>query len=179
MKGVLNLTALSLLLAACAGTPPATPSPTASPTIAPIAAPTASPTDAPTASPTRAPTASPTFDASPVAEGIPVHMSGNVGPTGMSFFYSPASITAPAGDVTFLLVNDCNCAAHNFILGPDKPVCTSSGCTFGPVIAKSPAVRAGSVPFTVEGLAAGTYAYWCTIADHAQLGMTGTLTMTP
>lgn len=72
-----------------------------------------------------------------------------------------------------------NCAAHNFILGPDKPVCTSSGCTFGPVIAKSQAVRTGSVPFTVEGLAAGTYAYWCTIADHAQLGMIGTLTVMP
>ena len=33
--------------------------------------------------------------------------------------------------------------------------------------------------FTVEGLEAGDYVIWCEVPDHAEMGMVGSLTVTP
>jgi plastocyanin len=107
-------------------------------------------------------------------------MGGTATGTGVQLFFNPAAITVAAGDVTFVL-NNTTAASHNMIIGPEAPTCTATACTFGPVTAAGPSVPTGSspTPFTVEGLAAGTYSYWCSIQDHAALGMIGTLTVTP
>ena len=54
-----------------------------------------------------------------------------------------------------------------------------------PPLAKAPTLPHGdSVAFTVYGIEPGTYTYWCTVPTldgsrtHAQVGMTGTLTVT-
>jgi plastocyanin len=113
---------------------------------------------------------------SPALAGIAVYMVD----AHLSYFYNPAAITVPAGDVTFVLYS-ATFSNHNMRIGPEAPVCTATACTFGPVTASSPAVLAGSKPveFTVEALAAGTYSNWCTIGNYAPLGMIGTLTVTP
>jgi plastocyanin len=167
-----------MILAACsAAAPTATSSPTQSPT--PTTAPTPTATAATTPSPSPQPTeAAPT--PSPTSAGIAVYFGGIGAANGIQLFFNPTAITVPAGDITFVL-NNTTAAAHNMIIGPDSPTCTATACTFGPVTAAGPSVPAGSAPksFTVEGLAAGTYSYWCSIEDHAALGMVGTLTVTP
>ena len=107
-------------------------------------------------------------------------MAGVAGRSGIELFFQPNSITVPAGEATFLLKNGTE-APHNFVLGPDRPVCSQEACTYGSVIAASPTVQAGDadLPFTIEDLAAGMYSFWCSIDDHAVLGMVGTLTVEP
>ncbi len=171
-----------LVLAACSGTAPAT---TSSPTQSPT--PTTAPTPTATAGTTPSPSPQPTEAAptpSPASAGIAVYFGGIGAANGIQLFFNPTAITVPAGDVTFVL-NNPTAASHNMTIGPEAPACTTTGtvsaCTFGPVTAQGASVTAGSAPvsFTVEGLAAGTYSYWCSIADHAALGMIGTLTVTP
>jgi manganese oxidase len=77
------------------------------------------------------------------------------------FKFSPASITVPEGGQ--LAVSNDGSMVHNL------------------VIEGGPATRdlsAGqSETLDLSGLAAGTYAFSCTIAGHAESGMTGTLTI--
>jgi plastocyanin len=164
---------LVILTACSAGAPAVTSSPSqsATPTTAPTPTATAAPTPSPSPQPTEAP---PT--PSPTLAGIAVYMVD----AHFSYFYNPAAITVPAGDVNFVLYS-ATFSNHNMRIGPEAPVCTPTACTFGPVTAASAAVLAGSKPveFTVEALAAGTYSYWCTIGNYAPLGMIGTLTVTP
>jgi len=177
MKGMFHLAAVPLvvILAACAGAPPTTAPPTATPS------PTTSPTAAPTASPTPAPpTAKPTPTASPAVQGIAVYIGGRAGLNAIELFYNPPAITVPAGAVTFLFTNQ-TVAAHNMVIGLQRPACTDTGCAFGPAITTSPVIGIGAdaQPFEVEDLAAGSYSFWCSIQDHALRGMIGTLTVTP
>ncbi len=89
--------------------------------------------------------------------------------------FVPEEATAKAGTVTFFLRNDPG-NTHNFLLG------TAVG---EPPLAKSPVMASSETGIlTIEGLAPGTYAYWCTVPDrlgtpHWQDGMVGTLTVTP
>ena len=93
--------------------------------------------------------------------------------------FEPEEATAAAGTVTFFLVNDKGDgppAAHNFLLGTTVDA---------PPLASSPLLGSGEAGIqTVQDLAPGTYAYWCTIPSpdgkpHSQYGMVGTLTVTP
>jgi plastocyanin len=93
--------------------------------------------------------------------------------------FKPEEATARAGSVTFFLRNDKGDgppAAHNFLLGT---------AVDAPPLAQSPLMGSGEAGIlTIEDLAPGTYAYWCTIpspdgAPHSQYGMVGTLTITP
>jgi plastocyanin len=100
----------------------------------------------------------------------------------LDFFFNPSAITVPAGDVTFVLNNPKSLeGSHDMNIGPDAPECTVDACTFGPATAESATVPTNSEPieFTVKALAAGTYSYWCSIKNHAALGMIGKLTVTP
>jgi uncharacterized cupredoxin-like copper-binding protein len=100
-------------------------------------------------------------------------MFTELGQTGPRYFYRPVSIETRSGMVTFQLTNEattCSCF-HNMNIG------TEVG---GKPLASSPAVPAGdSRPFVVQNLPAGSYMYWCSVDDHAQLGMVGKLTVTP
>ena len=92
--------------------------------------------------------------------------------------FEPKEATAQAGAVVFFLHNDngdAPPALHNFVIGSDLE---------SPPLAASPTLAQGeSIVFTVSGIEAGTYTYWCTVAApngtlHSQAGMTGTLTVT-
>jgi plastocyanin len=89
--------------------------------------------------------------------------------------FVPEEATAKAGTVTFFLRNDPG-DVHNFLLGT---------AVDAPPLAKSPVMGSSETGIlTIEELAPGTYAYWCTVPDrlgtpHWQDGMVGTLTVTP
>ena len=84
--------------------------------------------------------------------------------------FSPAELTVEAGDAVFFLSNVSQ-GLHTFAIGP---VDRSSHC------ALSTRVKVGDpAAFTVQGLKPGTYSFWCTVEDHAVLGMIGTITVSP
>jgi plastocyanin len=90
------------------------------------------------------------------------------------FMFTPSALTAKAGTVTFFLKNAdpetgiCQ-RGHNLVIGtPD-----------GYALASSDYVMNGkSSVFVVRGLAAGSYAIWCSVDSHRQQGQIGTLTVT-
>jgi plastocyanin len=87
-------------------------------------------------------------------------------------FVTP-DLTATAGDVVFYLFNTGPegdpFADHLMVIGPE---------VLEPIV-KSDRVKPGNAAvFTVEGLPAGEYAIWCTLNNHYNLGMVGTLTVT-
>jgi plastocyanin len=93
-----------------------------------------------------------------------------------SFKFDPTALTATSGTVGFFLQNvgaGTDVLAqqrHNLAIGVDQDH----------LLAKSDEVSAGeAVVFTVEGLAPGTYAIWCSVQGHAANGMVGTLTVSP
>jgi plastocyanin len=155
-----------LALAACAGSPPVTsdPPPTPSPS-----ATTSVPAPTLTASPTTAPTASPT-EAGPLR----VLMSAVAGASGFELFYQPRMIVVSAASPTLELFNQAineGLVFHNMLIGDEVD---------GDALAASESVGAGeSALFTFAEVPAGTYQIWCSIDDHFELGMVGTLTIEP
>jgi uncharacterized cupredoxin-like copper-binding protein len=88
--------------------------------------------------------------------------------------FTPAEIqTAATETLTFFI--DMSAAGvnyfHNFNIGanlPPAPALASTTAIFEP---------GESVVVTVNGLAAGTYQFWCSINEHYKYGMHGTLTV--
>jgi plastocyanin len=150
-----------LALAACAGSPvvsdpPPTPSPSAT---------ASEPAPTLTASPTAAPTASPTQ-----AGPLRVLMAGVAGANNIELFYQPRTIEVSATSPTLELVNQSE-APHNMLIGSEVD---------GDALAASQAVApSGSALFTFDEVPPGTYQIWCSIDDHFELGMVGTLTIEP
>jgi plastocyanin len=157
---------LTLILAACSGAPPA-------------AAPTDARTNAPSLAPSLAATApAPAFSSS--TEAATTAPDGAVvieiaGPPG---HFDPKTVTATAGDVVFYLDNTSP-GVHDMAI--DRVALTFEGDEVTNVpLAMSNFVRhETSAIFTVDGLPAGTYVFWCTIDNHAAEGMTGSLIVTP
>ena len=93
--------------------------------------------------------------------------SGAVAVEAREYSFTPASVTVPAGEVTFWVKNAGN-EAHEFeILQGTTPV--------------APKVDAFGVGLTRElkvTLAAGSYTLICGLNGHDQLGMKATLTVT-
>ena len=93
---------------------------------------------------------------------------------GADRFY-PDEIIAPAGTLTFFIVNQnpgaLGTETHQMSIGPEVG---------GVSLAASNSVSPGTaIVFTVTGLEPGTYSYWCFIHEHHLRGMIGTLTVTP
>ena len=137
---------------------------------------TVAPATAGSASPevSAAPTLSTSFVEERRARAGAIEVLMTFGPT-----FEPEEATAQAGTVVFFLRNDKGDgppALHNFLLGTSVDA---------PPLAASPTLASGFAgTFAVEGLEPGTYAYWCTVLGpdgrtHSQMGMTGTLTVTP
>lgn len=157
------------------GTPTPSPAPTTSPTTV-AGTPTTAPTDAePTPSPVPIATFPSTSElaAEPPPGSIVIEMTSvNDKPR-----FVPGEVQASAGTITFFLDNPRHVPPppHNFKFGPE----------LGVVQAASPNLQSGqSVAFTVEDVPAGTYVFWCDIRygddqPMYQLGMVGTLTVTP
>jgi plastocyanin len=153
---------IALMLSACAGTAAQTPEQTE-----------AHDSHSPVSSASAAPTLQTTVEETGRAPAGAIEILLTFGPK-----FEPEEATAQAGDVAFFLRNDKGDgppAVHNFVIGSDVD---------SPPLAASPTLMNGeSILFTVYGLEAGTYTYWCTLpspdgAPHSQYGMVGTLTVT-
>jgi plastocyanin len=98
--------------------------------------------------------------------------SGSIKVTMTEYHFEPSTISASQGKVVFFLVNSGS-MSHNLV------ITTGSGSTSGNIVAHSDLVSAGDTfVFTVDNLAAGTYAYYCNQPGHETAGMHGTLTVT-
>jgi plastocyanin len=94
--------------------------------------------------------------------------AGSIKVTLTEFKFDPSTITHASGNIVFWLVNS-GTTQH------DLAIRDSSSKT----IAQSELVSAGDTfEFTVNGIAAGTYAFFCTQPGHEASGMKGTLTVT-
>jgi plastocyanin len=94
--------------------------------------------------------------------------AGSIQVTMTEFKFDPSTITHASGNIVFWLVNS-GTTQH------DLAIRDSSSKT----IAQSELVSAGDTfEFTVNGIAAGTYAFFCTQPGHEASGMKGTLTVT-
>lgn len=170
LVGAVALASLFALVAtACASSPPVASSP--SPGVSAGSSPdlTSAPSHAAAATPL--PTlASTTVDAIVAPPGaISFKLTEDAGPR-----FQPSQATAKTGKVVIFLQNVLNVDAgpfdHNFAIGPKLHV----------PLANSTFIHSEkSAVFTVNGLPAGTYTFWCQVSDHAAKGMVGTLTVTP
>ena len=94
--------------------------------------------------------------------------AGSIKVTMTEFKFDPSAISAPAGKVTFYLVNSGSVAHDLVVMGPD-----------GKKVAGSELVQAGNTSvLTVDNLAAGSYQIICDQPGHEDSGMKGTLTIT-
>lgn len=87
--------------------------------------------------------------------------------TSAPYAYSPATLTASAGDVVNLTYTNDDpvpIQQHNWVL--DEAGATTEIIGVG---------ESTSVTFTAPE--AGTYTFYCSVGNHAQLGMTGTFTV--
>jgi uncharacterized cupredoxin-like copper-binding protein len=83
------------------------------------------------------------------------------------FKFTPSTVSAKAGKVTFFLVNNGQTAHDMTILKPD-----------GSQLQRSELVQPGdSSVFTLNDVSAGSYRFICSQPGHEQQGMTGTLTV--
>jgi plastocyanin len=92
--------------------------------------------------------------------------------------FAPNDLTFRAGDIVLALKNTSQ-AAHNLAIGA-APLSLKTDRVANALIMQTANVAIGaSATFRLVGLRPGAYVFWCTIGDHAALGMTGTLTVTP
>jgi plastocyanin len=94
--------------------------------------------------------------------------TGSFKVTMTEFKFDPATLNVPAGQVVFFLVNAGNNTSHDMIIRDSS----------GKRVAGSDLISAGDTSvFTVAGIAAGTYTYFCDQPGHENSGMKGTLTV--
>ena len=92
--------------------------------------------------------------------------SGAIGVDASEYKFTPAAVTAPAGNVVFW-VRNAGTVDHEFeVLQGDT------------VVAKLDALGPGTAKSLPVTLAAGNYTFMCKLSGHDQLGMKGTLTVT-
>ncbi len=100
--------------------------------------------------------------------GGPSQPSGSIKVTMTEYKFDPSTISAPSGKVVFFVVNGGS-IAHDLVIRDSS----------GNRKAGSELVSAGdSSVFTVDSIAAGTYAIFCDQPGHESSGMKGTLTIT-
>jgi len=92
--------------------------------------------------------------------------SGAVTVEAKEYAFAPASITVPAGSVTFSIKNG-GTQDHEFEISHGDQV-----------VEAGQAIAPGSTRATTVTLAAGQYTFACKLNGHDQLGMKGTLTVT-
>ena len=143
----------------------ATPKPT--PTPAPVATeiPTAAPTPSPDATVVPSPAASvtPSQAASPAPSPAASSALTTLSVEARDLSFSPKALEVPAGQPFELTLHNGGRITHNVTI--DSPG----------VQLVVPAGRTGST--VVEGLAPGTYPFYCSVSGHREAGMSGTLTV--
>lgn len=92
--------------------------------------------------------------------------------------FVPRNVTIHTGEGSFFFTNT-SLGAHMMSIDRAPLVLIDGRVTNVPIV-KSGIVAVGkSASFVVDGLPPGNYFFWCPLTDHAALGMTGTLTVTP
>ena len=92
--------------------------------------------------------------------------NGSVRVTGREYSFDPSTIVVRGVGTVRLTLDNEGSLAHNLKVEKD-----------GRVIGGTPAFPAGESRSAAVRLARGTYEYLCTVGDHAELGMKGTLTV--
>ena len=90
--------------------------------------------------------------------------SGSVRVTAKEYSFDPSTIVVRGGGTLRLTLVNKGTLAHNIKVEKD-----------GRVIGGTPAFPAGESSSATVRLASGTYEFLCTVGDHAELGMKGTL----
>lgn len=168
-----SIAVVCVMTAACSVQSPTGASPTA----------TTPPAVQPTAAPTAAATAAPTQPAATPWPTLPARFApGGTAPAGAiavdlgsccALTFVPYKLEAKAGTVELFLTNPTNKAnpyKHDMHIGKVQDQ----------ALASSPVLKNSETGlFTIEGLAAGDYVFWCEVDAHDTRGMVGTLTVTP
>jgi uncharacterized cupredoxin-like copper-binding protein len=164
---------VGLIAGACGGPAAAPSSPAAVASSVPTAVPSAATTPTTsTATRTPAPTPIPTLQTTTIDATVAPAGAISVKLAWQAPRFEPDQITAKAGTVVFFLrmSPDGSLANHNLAIGRKiHEVLASSGFV----------QPTKSAVFTVTGLQAGTYTFWCQVPAHAANGMVGQLTITP
>jgi plastocyanin len=90
--------------------------------------------------------------------------NGSVRVTGKEYSFDPSTIVVRRAGTLRLTLDNKGSLAHNIKVEKD-----------GRVIGGTPAFPAGESRSATVRLASGTYEFVCTVGDHAELGMKGTL----
>ena len=154
-----------VFLVGCTGAAASKPTPTATMSPAVTVQTTASPTIGPAASPS--PLASPSPSPTPKAP-LKIVTGGNLGPSGVTLWYTPGNITVARSEAVFELVNPAG-GVHNVMI---------SEKVGGEVLAGQTVQVGQTAILDATEVAPGTYKMWCSIPDHVKFGMVGTLTIT-
>ena len=168
-----SIAVVCFMTAACAAQSPTGAGPTA----------TIPPAVQPTAAPTAAETAAPTLPAATPWSTLPATFEpGGTAPAGAiavdlgsccALTFVPYKLEAKAGTIELFLTNPTNEAApfsHDMHIGKVQDQ----------ALASSPVLKNSETGlFTIEGLAAGDYVFWCEVNSHDTQGMVGTLKVTP
>jgi uncharacterized cupredoxin-like copper-binding protein len=103
--------------------------------------------------------------------------------------FQPQDVSAKAGTIVFLLNNVPKSSTlmpdHNMLIGSCVSFYGDGSIRAGELLAGTPHVLPNeTVAFTVNGLAPGSYVFWCSVnvpdgGTHGAAGMVGTLTITP
>jgi plastocyanin len=89
---------------------------------------------------------------------------GSVRVTAKEYSFDPSTIVLKSAGSVRLTLDNQGSLAHNIKVEKD-----------GRVLGGTPAFPAGETRSATIRLARGTYEYLCTVGDHAELGMKGTL----
>ena len=89
---------------------------------------------------------------------------GSVRVTAKEYSFDPSTIVVHGGGTLRLTLANKGTLAHNIKVEKD-----------GRIIGGTPAFPAGETRSATVRLASGTYEFLCTVGDHAELGMRGTL----
>ena len=127
---------------------------------------------------TAAPAPTPEFEATTAPATAAPEGAVTVEMTGPPPHYVPKNVTAQAGRPTFFLTNT-SLAFHNLAIDRARLVLVDGRVKNVPLVVSGTVAVGKSAAFVVDGLIPGDYFIWCTLGDHAFLGMTGTLTVTP
>jgi plastocyanin len=91
-------------------------------------------------------------------------VNGSVRLTAKEYSFDPSTIVVRGAGSLRLTLDNKGTLAHNIKVKKD-----------GRVIGGTPAFPAGETKSAAVRLTSGTYEYLCTVGDHAELGMRGTL----
>lgn len=98
--------------------------------------------------------------AAPAGAAAPVAVQVKAG----ELYFEPKTVKAPAGEVTFTVVNE-GAIEHNFLIRD------AGGATLAEIAVIAP----GATETVTARLAPGTYRIVCTFPGHTEAGMVGTL----